>query len=131
MVFRCKLKIPLLGIIVRHHSASLVMPNSYPRGGIFNPHLTTIKDSYIQHPERAVYLAVYTCCGWGRFRMFQFVSHLTSRLGYGISLYQFLSIASSRLAHMSVIVALRPVPTSVARLLSIGRRSCFNVKLMV
>ena len=30
----------------RHHSASFAMPNSYPRNGIFNPHLTTIKDSY-------------------------------------------------------------------------------------
>ena len=28
-------------------SASLVMPNSYPHDGIFNPHITTIKDSYI------------------------------------------------------------------------------------
>ena len=26
---------------------SLVMPNSYPGDGIFNQHLTTIKDSYI------------------------------------------------------------------------------------
>ena len=33
-------------VTVRHHSASLVMPNSYPRDGIFNQHLTTIKDSY-------------------------------------------------------------------------------------
>ena len=31
-------------------SASLVMPNSYPRDGIFNPHLTTIKDSYSHIP---------------------------------------------------------------------------------
>ena len=22
------------------------MPNNYPRGGIFSPHLTTVKDSY-------------------------------------------------------------------------------------
>ena len=44
---RCELKIPLLGITVRHHSANLVMPNSYPRDGIFNPHLTTMTDSYI------------------------------------------------------------------------------------
>ena len=29
------------------YSASLVMPNSYARDGIFNPHLTTIEDSYI------------------------------------------------------------------------------------
>ena len=34
-------------VTVRHHSASLVMPNSYPRDGICNQHLTTIKDSYI------------------------------------------------------------------------------------
>ena len=35
------------GVTVRHHSASLVMPNSYPSDGIFNQHLATIKDSYI------------------------------------------------------------------------------------
>ena len=34
-------------VTVRNHSASLVMPNSYPRDGIFNQYLTTIKDSYI------------------------------------------------------------------------------------
>ena len=28
-----------------HHLASLVMPSSYPHDGIFNQHLTTIKDS--------------------------------------------------------------------------------------
>ena len=28
------------------HSVSLVMPNSYPCDGIFNPHLTAIEDSY-------------------------------------------------------------------------------------
>ena len=36
-----------LWITVRHHSASLVMLNSYPHDGIFNPHLKTIKDSYM------------------------------------------------------------------------------------
>ena len=41
------LKKPSLGISVRHHLASHVMPNSYPRDGIFNPCLTTIKDFYI------------------------------------------------------------------------------------
>ena len=46
MVVRCELKIPSLEITVRHHLASLVMPNSYPRDGIFNSHLTIIKDSY-------------------------------------------------------------------------------------
>ena len=35
MVVRCELKI-----------LSLMMPNSYPRDGIFNPHLRTIKDFY-------------------------------------------------------------------------------------
>ena len=33
-------------VTIRHPSASLVKPNSYPRDGIFNQHLTTIKDSY-------------------------------------------------------------------------------------
>ena len=45
MVVYCELKIPSLRIIVRHHSASLAMPKSYPRNIIFNPHLTAIKDS--------------------------------------------------------------------------------------
>ena len=47
MVVQCELKILLLAITVRHHSASLMMPKSYPHDGIFNPYLTTIKDSYI------------------------------------------------------------------------------------
>ena len=46
MIVRCELRIPSLGITVRHHSASLVMPSSYPRDRIYNLHLTTIKDSY-------------------------------------------------------------------------------------
>ena len=33
-------------ITLRLYTASLVMPSSYPRDGIFNPNLTTIKDSY-------------------------------------------------------------------------------------
>ena len=49
MVVRFKLKIPSLGITVRHHTASLLMSNSYPCDGIFNPNLTIIKDSYILH----------------------------------------------------------------------------------
>ena len=44
--FCCELKIPPLGITVRHPSTSLVMPNSYLHDEIFNPHLTTITDSY-------------------------------------------------------------------------------------
>ena len=36
-------------VTVRHRSASLVKLNSYPHGGIFNQHLTTIKDSYNPH----------------------------------------------------------------------------------
>ena len=39
MVLRCELKIHYLAI-------SLVISNSYPSDGIFNPHLTTINDSY-------------------------------------------------------------------------------------
>ena len=46
MVVRQELEIPSLGITVWHHSTSLVMPNNFPRDGIFNPHLTTIEDSY-------------------------------------------------------------------------------------
>ena len=42
MAVRCELKIPSLGITVRHHSASLVMPNIYPRD---DSTPTTIKDS--------------------------------------------------------------------------------------
>ena len=52
MVVRCGLKIPSPGIIVRHHSTSLVMPNSYPRDGIFNPDLSTINDSYSLLPVK-------------------------------------------------------------------------------
>ena len=33
MVVQFKLKIPSLGITVRHHSASLVMPKSYTHDG--------------------------------------------------------------------------------------------------
>ena len=46
MVAWCKLKVPLLGITVRHHSASLAIMNSYRRDRIFNPQLTAIKNSY-------------------------------------------------------------------------------------
>ena len=49
MVVWCEVKIPSLGITVRHHEASLSMSNSYPCDGIFNPHLTTIKNSLIQY----------------------------------------------------------------------------------
>ena len=35
-------------VTARHHSASLVMPNSYPRDGIFSQYLTSIKDSDIE-----------------------------------------------------------------------------------
>ena len=34
-------------VTVQHHLASLVMLNNYPCDGIFNKHLSTIKDSYI------------------------------------------------------------------------------------
>ena len=44
-----ELKIPSLGITVRHNSASLVLRNSYPRDRIFNPNLTTIKILIVYH----------------------------------------------------------------------------------
>ena len=62
MVVRCELKIPSLGITVRHHSASLVLPNSYPRDGIFSLHLTTIKDSYNTLPK--AWACVLKANGW-------------------------------------------------------------------
>ena len=43
MTVWCELKIPSFEITVQHHSASLVILHD----GIFNPHLTTIEDSYI------------------------------------------------------------------------------------
>ena len=46
MIMRFELKILSLGITVRHHLAGLVFPNSYPRDGIFNQILMTIKHSY-------------------------------------------------------------------------------------
>ena len=49
-------------VTVRHHSASLVMPNSYPRDRIFDQHLTTITDSYKLYycEERGRHLKVTT-----------------------------------------------------------------------
>ena len=49
MVVQCELKIMSLRITIRHHLASLMMPNGYSHDGIFNPHLTTIKGSYSVH----------------------------------------------------------------------------------
>ena len=46
MVLRCALKNPSLMITVRHYSSSLLMSNSYPHDGIFNPTSPTIKFSY-------------------------------------------------------------------------------------
>ena len=62
-------------VTVRHHSASLVMPNSYPRDWISNRHLTTIKDSYslikLQiAPLPANYVGLY-CYFWYIKIMFQ------------------------------------------------------------
>ena len=41
-----QIQISVTRVTVWHHSARLVMPNSYPRDGIFNQNITTIKDSY-------------------------------------------------------------------------------------
>ena len=49
----CGLKNLSLGITVRHHSASLVMPISDPRDRFFYPHHTPMKDTY--------YLTLTTC----------------------------------------------------------------------
>ena len=46
MVVWCKLKVPLLRITVRYHSASLAMLNSYRGDRIFNPQFAAIKNSY-------------------------------------------------------------------------------------
>ena len=42
----CGLKNLSLGITVRHHSASLVMPISDPRDRFFSPHRTPMQDTY-------------------------------------------------------------------------------------
>ena len=42
----CWIENPSLGITVRHHSASLVMPISDPRDRSFYPHHTPMKDTY-------------------------------------------------------------------------------------
>ena len=51
MVVRCELQIPSLGIAVRHHLESLVMPNCYPRDGINGSYclilLTIMKDPFL------------------------------------------------------------------------------------
>ena len=56
VVVWCELTIPSLGITARIHSASIVMPNSYPRDGILNPHLTTTKESHDQFPLFTTYI---------------------------------------------------------------------------
>ena len=52
-------------VTIRHHSASLLMPNSYPRDGIFNPHLITIKDSILIWVR-----TVYSCLSVPKLRIF-------------------------------------------------------------
>ena len=47
VVVQCRLKILSLGITDWYHLASLMMLNNYPHDKIFNPHITTINDSYI------------------------------------------------------------------------------------
>ena len=59
----CELKIPSLRITIWHQSASLMMPNSYPLDGIFNPYLTTIKDSYSLLPLQPRLIISMTCSG--------------------------------------------------------------------
>ena len=71
MVDWSELKIRSIGIAGRHHSASLAMPNGYPRDRIFSPHLTIFKDSnttkmnnvrtYVKH-EYEVLFCPSLCC---------------------------------------------------------------------
>ena len=46
MVVQFKLKIPSLGIMVRHHEPCFMKPNGFPRDRIFSLHLTPVKDSF-------------------------------------------------------------------------------------
>ena len=48
-------------VTVRHHSASLMMLNSYPRDGIFIQHLTSIKDFYNLVVLQTIYISL---CLW-------------------------------------------------------------------
>ena len=57
---RCRLKIPSLGITVRHHATSLVMTNSYPRDG-FSIRIHNHKES---HKIRLVLIVIH--CIWFR-----------------------------------------------------------------
>ena len=43
-------------VTVRHHEASIVMSNSYPRDGIFNQHLAIIEDSYSPNTAKLLQL---------------------------------------------------------------------------
>ena len=51
-----------LGITVRHHSASLVMPISDPRDRFFYPHHTPIKDTYYLTQDR-IKITCILCIG--------------------------------------------------------------------
>ena len=44
---------------IENSVGSLEMPNSYPCDGIFNPHLTTIKDSYILYGKTTLINAFF------------------------------------------------------------------------
>ena len=96
LVVGCELKIPSLWITVRHHSASPVTPNSYPHDRIFNPHLTTIKDSYI----------LYYSCLLVRFSWVVFITTLVYALFTGANRFSYMSCLtlwdkiSENLAHL-------------------------------
>ena len=64
-------------VTVRHHSASLVMPNSDPRDRFFYPHHTPMKDIYnLQHqyPKVPSYVKEYS---FNKFSIFTFISTLS------------------------------------------------------
>ena len=50
-----------LGITVRHHSASLVMPISDPRDRFFYPHHTHMKDTYSHLQSLSPYPGASVC----------------------------------------------------------------------
>ena len=47
MLVRCELKIPSLGITVRHHEANRLMPNSYPHDRIMVNFAITERNIYL------------------------------------------------------------------------------------
>ena len=113
MAVWCELKILSLKITVRHHSARLVMQNSYPCDRIFNPHLTTIKDSYSLHMLTFMHISVFTCI-LKIFFMGRLLAHLSRRLtrwAYSIPMVRRRPSVRRR-PHFQTWISLKPVGQS-------------------